>query len=73
MFGQAWSGPVHHLTYEALIENPQKAISEAAAFIRDEPAQAVDLAHEKYFPMSDAVNRSFAERFRGELAGGRAP
>ncbi len=64
---QAWPGPVHHLTYETLAGDPQKAVSEAVGFVRNEEARPVDLKHEKYFPMSDRVNQTFAERFRSEL------
>lgn len=64
---QAWSGPVHHLIYEALIDDPQRSISEAAAFVTGEPAGPAELTHEKYFPMSDNINSGFAERLRSEL------
>lgn len=65
---QAWPGPVHHLTYEELVENPEQAVSQTAAFILDESPEPVDLTHEKYLPMSDDINRSFADRLRSDLA-----
>lgn len=63
----AHDGPVHRVTYEALLDDPEKAVSQAVAFIRDEPAEPINLTHEKYFPMSDDVNRAFAEKFAAEL------
>jgi LPS sulfotransferase NodH len=60
-------GPVHHLSYEALVDDPQQAVSRAVAFIRGAPAELVHLTHEKYFPMSDDVNHAFAEKFAAEL------
>ena len=60
-------GPVHHVTYEALLDDPEQAVSDAVAFIRDEPAEPISLTHEKYYPMSDDINRAFAEKFADEL------
>ena len=60
-------GPVHHLSYEALVDDPQHAVSDAVAFITGAPAEPVHLTHEKYFPMSDDINRAFAEKFTAEL------
>lgn len=60
-------GPVHHLTYEALVDDPEKAVAETVAFIRDRPAEPISLTHEKYFPMSDDINLAFADKFAAEL------
>ncbi len=68
---EAHDGPVHHVTYEALLADPERVVSEAVAFIRDEPAEPVGLTHEKYFPMSDDINQAFAEKFAAELEGDR--
>jgi LPS sulfotransferase NodH len=64
---EAHDGPVHHVTYEALLDDPERVVSEAVAFIRDEPAEPVGLTHEKYFPMSDDINQAFAEKFAADL------
>jgi LPS sulfotransferase NodH len=60
-------GPVHHLSYEALVRDPQQAVSDAVAFIQGAPAEPVHLTHEKYYPMSDEINRAFADKFAAEL------
>lgn len=62
------SGPILHVTYEDLVADVQKVVSETVAFINGKPPSPVDLTHEKYFPMSDDVNSEFAERFRRDLA-----
>jgi LPS sulfotransferase NodH len=64
---EAHDGPVHHVTYEALLDNAERAVSEAVAFITSAPAEPVSLSHEKYFPMSDDINQAFAEKFAAEL------
>ena len=61
------NAPLLHVAYEDLVRDPRAIVSKAAAFIRDEAPASVDLAHQRYFPMSDDVNLAFAERFRGEL------
>ena len=65
---EARGGPTLHVTYEDLVSDAPRIVSEAVAFVRGEAPIPAGLTHEKYFPMSDETNLAFAERFRGDLA-----